>query len=114
MSWFRCVSRRLIFRGSSSCPRPARFLWRLLENGADREELIAKLLDEYLVDDEAAAAAMSTALSRGSTRPISLSERISNAEFLAVMQEAFERGQQIGSRRPAPVCCRCSTAKTIR
>ncbi len=32
------------------------FLWKLLEDGADREELVAKLLDEYLVDEAKAEA----------------------------------------------------------
>ena len=32
------------------------FLWRLLEDGSDREAMIASLLNEYLVDEAVAAA----------------------------------------------------------
>ena len=31
------------------------FLWKLLENGAEKEELIARMTDEYDVDRETAA-----------------------------------------------------------
>ncbi len=31
------------------------FLWKLLENGAERDELIAKVLEEYEVDEATAA-----------------------------------------------------------
>lgn len=32
------------------------FLWKILEQGAEKDELVAKLLDKYLVDEETAAA----------------------------------------------------------
>ncbi len=32
------------------------FLWRILEDGADREKLVASLLSEYDVDEQTAAA----------------------------------------------------------
>ncbi|MBR1533226.1 MAG: PqqD family protein [Ruminococcus sp.] len=43
------------FSGIIKLSETGAFLWELLESGADREELIAKLLDEYLVDDDVAA-----------------------------------------------------------
>ena len=42
------------FSGIIKLSETGAFLWRLLENGVDREELIAKLLDEYLVDEDVA------------------------------------------------------------
>lgn len=43
------------FSGIIKLSETGAFLWELLESSADREELIAKLLDEYLVDDDVAA-----------------------------------------------------------
>lgn len=44
------------FSGIIKLSETGALLWRLLEKGTDREEMIAKLLDEYLVDDDTAAA----------------------------------------------------------
>ena len=44
------------FSGIIKLSETGAFLWKLLEKGAEKEELIANLLDEYLVDEEAAAA----------------------------------------------------------
>ena len=32
------------------------FLWKILENGAEKSELLAKLLDEYDIDESTASA----------------------------------------------------------
>lgn len=42
------------FSGIIKLSETGAFLWKLLENGADREELVKKLLDEYLVDEAVA------------------------------------------------------------
>lgn len=44
------------FSGIIKLSESGAFLWQLLEKGADREELIAKMLDEYAVDEATAAA----------------------------------------------------------
>lgn len=44
------------FSGIIKLTETGAFLWEILEQGADREELIAKLLDQYLVDEATAAA----------------------------------------------------------
>ena len=59
------VRRRAVdFSGIIKLSESGAFLWKLLESGADREELIAKLLDEYLVDEAAAAADVDRFLER--------------------------------------------------
>ena len=49
-------SRAVDFSGVIKLTESGAFLWRLLEKGADREELIAKMLEEYDVDEARAAA----------------------------------------------------------
>ena len=49
-------SRAVDFSGIIKLSETGAFLWKLLEKGADREELIAAILDEYLVDEETASA----------------------------------------------------------
>lgn len=49
-------TRAVDFSGIIKLSESGAFLWKLLENGADREELIQKLLDEYAVDEATAAA----------------------------------------------------------
>ena len=49
-------SRSVDFSGIIKLSESGAFLWKLLENGCDREELIAKMLDEYAVDEPTAAA----------------------------------------------------------
>lgn len=49
-------SRAVDFSGIIKLSETGAFLWKLLEKGADREELIAALLDEYLVDEATASA----------------------------------------------------------
>ena len=44
-------SRAVDFSGVIKLTESGAFLWRLLEKGADREELVAALLDEYEVDE---------------------------------------------------------------
>lgn len=44
------------FSGIIKLSETGAFLWKNLENGADREELVSKLLDEYMVDEATAAA----------------------------------------------------------
>ena len=44
------------FSGIIKLSESGAFLWKLLEKGADREELIAKMLEEYDVDEATAAA----------------------------------------------------------
>ena len=44
------------FSGIIKLSESGAFLWRILEKGADREELIAKMLEEYAVDEATAAA----------------------------------------------------------
>ncbi len=44
------------FNGIIKLSESGALLWGLLENGAEREELIAKLLEEYLVDEATASA----------------------------------------------------------
>ena len=44
------------FSGIIKLSESGAFLWQLLEKGADREELIAKMLEEYAVDEATAAA----------------------------------------------------------
>lgn len=49
-------SRAVDFSGIIKLTESGAFLWRLLEQGADREELISKMLEEYDVDEATAAA----------------------------------------------------------
>lgn len=49
-------TRAVDFSGIIKLTESGAFLWRILENGADREELIAKMLEEYEVDEATAAA----------------------------------------------------------
>lgn len=49
-------SRAVDFSGIIKLSETGAFLWKLLEKGADREDLIAALLDEYLVDEATASA----------------------------------------------------------
>ena len=44
------------FSGVIKLSETGAFIWKLLEKGADREELIAKMLEEYDVDEATAAA----------------------------------------------------------
>jgi len=48
-------SRAVDFSGVIKLTESGAFLWRLLEKGADREELVAALLDEYEVDEVTAS-----------------------------------------------------------
>ena len=49
-------TRAVDFSGIIKLTESGAFLWRILENGTDREELIAKMLEEYAVDEATAAA----------------------------------------------------------
>ena len=49
-------TRAVDFSGIIKLTESGAFLWKLLEKGADREELIAKMLEEYAVDEATAAA----------------------------------------------------------
>lgn len=49
-------TRAVDFSGIIKLTETGAFLWKLLEKGADREELISLLLSEYEVDEAAAAA----------------------------------------------------------
>ncbi len=49
-------TRAVDFSGIIKLTESGAFLWRILENGADREELIAKMLEEYAVDEATATA----------------------------------------------------------
>ena len=49
-------TRAVDFSGIIKLTESGAFLWKILENGADREELIAKMLEEYAVDEATAAA----------------------------------------------------------
>lgn len=49
-------TRAVDFSGIIKLSESGAFLWKLLEKGADREELIAAMLDEYAVDEATAAA----------------------------------------------------------
>ena len=49
-------SRAVDFTGIIKLSESGAFLWNILEKGADREELIEKMLDEYAVDEATAAA----------------------------------------------------------
>lgn len=49
-------TRAVDFSGIIKLSESGAFLWRLLEKGADKEELIAKMLEEYAVDEATAAA----------------------------------------------------------
>ena len=49
-------SRAVDFSGIIKLTESGAFLWKQLEDGADREELIAKMLEEYEVDEATAAA----------------------------------------------------------
>ena len=42
------------FSGIIKLSESGAFLWELLEKGAEKEDLVAKLLDEYLVDEATA------------------------------------------------------------
>ena len=48
--------RAVDFSGIIKLSETGAFLWKILENGADKDELVAGLLDEYLVDEDVAAA----------------------------------------------------------
>ena len=48
--------RAVDFSGIIKLSESGAFLWKILENGADRQELIAGLLEEYDVDEATAAA----------------------------------------------------------
>ena len=43
------------FNGIINLNETGAFLWKILEKGATQEELVAKLLEEYDVDDKTAA-----------------------------------------------------------
>lgn len=49
-------TRAVDFSGIIKLSDSGAFLWKLLEEGATREELISKLLDKYEVDEDTAAA----------------------------------------------------------
>lgn len=49
-------SQAVDFSGIIKLSETGALLWKLLEKGADREELTASLLDEYLVDEATASA----------------------------------------------------------
>lgn len=49
-------TRAVDFSGIIKLTETGAFLWKLLEKGADREELISSLLSEYEVDEATAAA----------------------------------------------------------
>ena len=49
-------TRAVDFSGIIKLSESGAFLWKLLEKGADREELIEKMLEEYAVDEATAAA----------------------------------------------------------
>lgn len=49
-------TRAVDFSGIIKLSETGAFLWGLLEKGADREELIARILEEYEVDEATAAA----------------------------------------------------------
>ena len=49
-------TRAVDFSGIIKLSESGAFLWRILEKGVDREELIAKMLEEYAVDEATAAA----------------------------------------------------------
>ncbi len=49
-------TRAVDFSGIIKLTESGAFLWKLLEKGADREELIKKMLEEYAVDEATAAA----------------------------------------------------------
>ena len=49
-------TRAVDFSGIIKLSESGAFLWRILVKGADREELIAKMLEEYVVDEATAAA----------------------------------------------------------
>ena len=42
------------FKGIINLNETGAFLWKILEKGADREELLTKLLEEYDVNEETA------------------------------------------------------------
>ena len=49
-------TRAVDFSGIIKLSESGAFLWKLLEKGADREELVEKMLEEYAVDEATAAA----------------------------------------------------------
>ena len=49
-------TRAVDFAGIIKLSESGAFLWKLLEKGADREELIAAMLEEYAVDEATASA----------------------------------------------------------
>ena len=49
-------TRAVDFSGIIKLSESGAFLWELLEKGCSREELIARLLEEYAVDEATAAA----------------------------------------------------------
>lgn len=48
--------RAMDFSGVIKLTETGAFIWKLLEKGADREEIIAKMLQEYAVDEPTATA----------------------------------------------------------
>ena len=48
--------RAVDFSGIIKLSESGAFLWAILEKGAEREDLVAALLDEYAVDEATAAA----------------------------------------------------------
>lgn len=49
-------TRAVDFSGIIKLSESGAFLWKILEKGAEREKLIACMLDEYAVDEATAAA----------------------------------------------------------
>ena len=49
-------ARAVDFSGVIKLSESGAFLWNILAEGADRDMLVARLLDEYLVDEATAAA----------------------------------------------------------
>lgn len=49
-------TRAVDFSGIIKLTETGAFLWKLLENDCDREELVAKMLEEYNIDEATASA----------------------------------------------------------
>lgn len=45
---------RISFNGLMTLNEVGSFIWRILENGADRDEIVAKVTESYAVDGETA------------------------------------------------------------
>ena len=56
--------RAIDFSGIIKLSESGALLWELLEKGAERDELIARMLDEYDVDEATAAADVDKFISR--------------------------------------------------